>query len=123
MWTVELTVGDHEQNGFVHLARWQFQDEPTARSFIAAENAAIPDGAEPDHKTDAFTFILDLHEGARCDNMVDNSRNLPMQSAMRLAPDQVRHWLDERPEPDSSSPGDASPRSGIRVAGGHITQT
>jgi hypothetical protein len=101
MWTVELTVGDHEQNGFVHLARWQFSDELTARAFIAAENAAIPDGAEPDHKTDAFTFILDLHEGVRCENMVDNSRNLPMQSAMRLAPEQVQAWLDERPEPDS----------------------
>lgn len=100
MWTVELTVGDHEQNGFVHLARWQFPDEASARAFIDAENAAIPDGAEPDHKTDAFTFILDLHEGERCENMVDNSRNLPTQSAMRLAPDQVRWWLDKRPEPD-----------------------
>jgi hypothetical protein len=103
MWTVELTVGDHEQNGFVHLARWQFPDEASARAFIDAENAAIPDGAEPDHMTEPFTFILDLHEGVRCDNMVDNSRNLPMQSAMRLAPDQVRAWLDERPEPDSVS--------------------
>ncbi|MCA1831250.1 MAG: hypothetical protein LC750_00620 [Actinobacteria bacterium] len=101
MWTVELTVGDHEQNGFVHLARWQFPDEASARAFIAEENAAIPDGAEPDHKTEPFTFILDLHEGWRCENMVDNSRNLPMQSAMRLAPNQVRNWLDERPEPDS----------------------
>ena len=101
MWTVELTVGDHEQNGFVHLARWQFHDEASARAFIEAENAAIPEGAEPDHMTDAFTFILDLHEGVRCENMTDNSKNLPMQSAMRLAPDQVRQWLDERPEPDS----------------------
>ena len=101
MWTVELTVGDHEQNGSVHLARWQFPSEEAARAFIASENAAIPDGAEPDHKTEPFTFILDLHEGVRCHNMVDNSRNLPMQSAMRLAPDQVRWWLDERPEPDS----------------------
>lgn len=101
MWTVELTVGDHEQNGFVHLARWQFANEAGARAFIDAENAAIPEGSEPDHKTDAFTFILDLHKGARCDEMVDNSRNLPMQSAMRLAPDQVSCWLNERPEPDS----------------------
>lgn len=101
MWTVVLTVGDHEKNGFVHLARWQFADEASARAFIAAENAAIPKGAEPDHMTDAFTFILDLHEGVRCMDMVDNSKNLPMQSAMRLAPDQVRNWLNERPEPDS----------------------
>lgn len=108
MWTIELTVGDHEQNGFVHLARWQFPDEATARAFIAAENAAIPEGAEPDNKTDAFTFILDLHEGVRCMDMVDNSRNLPLQSAMRLAPDQVRWWLKKRPEPDSMI-GYASP--------------
>lgn len=102
MWTVELTVGDHERNGFVHLARWQFPDEASARGFIAAENAAIPEDAEPDHMTEPFTFILDLHEGARCENMVDNSRNLPMQSAMRLAPNQVRGWLVERPDPDSA---------------------
>lgn len=101
MWTVELTVGDHDQNGFVHLARWQFPDEAAARAFIATENAAIPAGAEPDHMTEPFTFILDLHEGVRCENMVDNSRNLPMQSAMRLAPDQVQWWLNARPEPDS----------------------
>ena len=102
MWTVELTVGDHEQNGFIHLARWQFPDEAAARAFIAAENAAIPEDAEPDAKTDAFTFILDLHEGVRCENMVDNSKNLPMQSAMRLAPEQVQQWLAERPDPDSA---------------------
>lgn len=102
-WTVELTVGDHEQNGFVHLARWQFPDEDAARAFIAAENAAIPDGAEPDHLTDPFTFILDLHEGSRCENMVDNSRNLPMQSAMRLANKQVSNWLIERPDPDRAA--------------------
>lgn len=101
MWTVVLTVGDHEQNGFIHLARWQFPEEADARSFIAAENAMIADGAEPDHMTEPFTFILDLHEGVRCENMVDESRNLPLQSVMRLAPDQVRQWLDERPEPDS----------------------
>lgn len=101
MWTVELTVGDHEQNGFVHLARWQFTSEAAARAFIAAENEAIPEGAEPDHMTEPFAFLLDLHEGTRCDNMVDNSRNLPLQSAMRLAPDQVRNWLNERPDPDS----------------------
>lgn len=101
-WTVQLTVGDHEQNGFVGIARWQFPDERSARAFIEAENAAIPEGAEPDHKTDAFTFILDLHEGARCQDMVDNSRNLPLQSAVRLAPDLVQRWLTERPEPDSA---------------------
>lgn len=100
-WTVQLTVGDHEQNGFVGVARWQFPDEPAARAFIDAENAAIPEGAEPDHKTDAFTFILDLHSGTRCENMIDTSRNLPLQSAMRLAPEQVQGWLTERPEPDS----------------------
>ena len=113
MWTVELTVGDHEQNGFVHLARWQFPDEAAARAFIDAENAAIPDGAEPDHLTDAFTFILDLHEGVRCENMVDNSRNLPMQSAMRLAPEQVQTWLIERPDPDRATRLGALLRAGI----------
>lgn len=100
-WMVVLTVADHEQNGFVALARWNFPDEATARRFIEAENAAIPEGAEPDHRDPdtAFNFLLDLHDGVW--DCVDNSRNLPLQSVMRLAPDQVRRWLDERPDPDS----------------------
>jgi len=103
-YTVELTVGDHEQNGFVHLARWKFENERAARAFIEAENAAIQPGSEPDLKTDAFTFILDLHDVDLANDyasMVDNSRELPTQQAMRLAPEQVQRWLEERPEPDS----------------------
>lgn len=99
-WMVVLTVADHEQNGFIALARWNFPDESAARSFIEAEDAAIPEGAEPDHNDPdvAFTFLLDLHDG-RWD-CVDNGRNLPLQSVMRLAPDQVRRWLAERPNPE-----------------------
>lgn len=100
-WTVVLTVADHEANGFISLARWEFPNEAAARAFIEAENAAIPDGAEPDHRDPdiAFSFILDLADGQW--NTVDNSRNLPLQAAMRLAADQVRRWLDERPDPES----------------------
>jgi hypothetical protein len=102
MTEVILTVGDHEQNGFVHLARWRFADEAEARRFIAEQDARVPEEAEPDHMTEPFTFILDLMAGP-CD-MIDNSeRNLPMQNAMALAPEQVRHWLDERPEPDDAA--------------------
>jgi hypothetical protein len=92
-WTVVLTVVDHEQNGFVSLARWEFPNEAAARAFMAAEDAAIPEGAEPDSRDPdvAFTFLLDL----------DNGRNLPLQAAMRLAPDQIREWLTERPDPDT----------------------
>jgi hypothetical protein len=100
-WSVVLTVADHEQNGFMSLARWQFPDEAAARAFIEAENAAIPDGAEPDHLDPdvSFNFLLDLADG-RWD-VVDNSRNLPLQAAMRLAPEQVRAWLAERPDPNA----------------------
>ena len=52
-WTVILTVADHEQNGFASLARWQFPSEAAARAFIAAEDAAIPEGAEPAFGGDA----------------------------------------------------------------------
>lgn len=100
VWTVVLTVADHEQNGFVSLARWSFPNEKAARAFMASEDAAIPEGAEPDHLDPdvAFTFLLDLADG-RWD-VVDNGRCLPLQAVMRLAPDQVREWLDERPNPD-----------------------
>lgn len=100
-WTVVLTVADHEQNGFASLARWEFPNEVAARAFMAAEDAAIPEGAEPDHRDPdiAFNFILDLADGRY--ETVDNGRCLPLQAAMRLAPEQVRDWLAERPDPDT----------------------
>jgi hypothetical protein len=100
-WTVTLTVADHDQNGFLSLARWQFFDGASARAFIAAADAAIPDGAEPDNRDPdvAFNFLLDLYSGQH--DLEDNGRNLPLQVAMRLAPDQVRAWLDKRPDPNA----------------------
>lgn len=97
--SVILTVADHEQNGFVHLAKWSFPSEDEARKFIAIVDREVTDESEPDIKADAFTFILDLWDGK---DMIDNGeRLLPMQVAMSLAPEQVRQWLDERPDPDS----------------------
>lgn len=100
-WTVVLTVADHEQNGFMSLARWKFPDEAGARAFISAEDAAIPEGAEPDqHDPDvAFGFLLDLVNPRL--EIEDNGRSLPLQSVMRLAPEQVRDWLTERPDPNA----------------------
>lgn len=97
--SVVLTVADHEQNGFVALARWPTLTKTEARGFIEAIDRSITDDAEPDHKTDAFTFILDLCEGY--DTIDNGKRNLPLQTAMSLAPEQVQDWLIERPIPDS----------------------
>lgn len=102
MYDVILTVGDHEQNGFVHLAKWRFSDEDTARAFIVEQDARVPPEAEPDHKTEPFTFTLDLMAGP-CDMIAGGKRNLPMQNAMALAPEQVRRWLEVRPDPDAVS--------------------
>ena len=99
MW-IELCVGDHVQNGFCYLARWDRADEATCRAALDAIDELIDPEAEPDEKTEDYTFILDLWEDDL--NMIDNNkRNLPLQIAMRIAPDQVSHWLDERPEPES----------------------
>lgn len=100
-WTVVLTVADHEQQGFLSLARWQFPNEAAARAFIATEDTLIPEGAEPDHRDPdvAFTFLLDLANGRW--EVTDNGRNLPLQAVMRLAPDQVRQWLTQRPDPNA----------------------
>lgn len=97
---VILTVGDHEKNGCIHLARWAFATEAAARIFIAEQDAIVDaDAAEPDVTTSPFTFILDLMAG-NYDLIDTGERNLPLQNAMALAPEQVRRWLDERPEPD-----------------------
>lgn len=97
--SVVLTVADREQNGFVALARWPALKLDEARGLIEAIDATISDDAEPDIETAAFTFILDLWDG---DYTIDNGKRLlPTQVAMSLAPEQVQHWLNERPSPDS----------------------
>jgi len=97
--SVVLTAADHDQNGFVSLAKWIGMSESTARNFIAGIDAEVSDESEPDIKTVAYTFILDLWDGRDC---IDNGKRvLPTQIAMSLAPDQVRDWLLERPDPDS----------------------
>lgn len=95
-----LTVADHDQNGFVALARSPAMTEAEARAFIEAKDALVTDESEPDIATGPFTFILDLME-ANGDCIDTGKRCLPTQIAMSLAPEQVRQWLDERPDPDS----------------------
>lgn len=100
MMHIELCVGDHVQNGFCYLAQWSKADESTCRAALDAVDEMIDPEAEPDHKTEDYTFLLDLWDGPN--NCVDNNkRNLPLQIAMRIAPDQVREWLEKRPDPDS----------------------
>lgn len=98
--SVVLTVADHEQNGFVSIARWTSQSEAEARLFIASIDAGIDDDSEPDNKTAAYAFVLDLID-ANGDCVDTGKRMLPTQVAMSLAPDQVRRWLEERPIPDA----------------------
>lgn len=98
---VILTVADHDKNGFVHLARWPRLSEADARNFIDAIDSEVTDDSEPDIKTASQTFILDLWDERY---LIDNGKRLlPIQVAMSLAPDQVRDWLNERPEPDDVS--------------------
>lgn len=97
--SVVLTVADHDQNGFVALGLWPNLTEAAARNFIQRIDDRVSDEMEPDIRTAAFTFILDLWRETDC---IDNGKRcLPTQVAMSLAPAQVRAWLDERPDPDS----------------------
>jgi len=98
---IVLTAADHERNGFVALAQWKGLDEHGARAFIAGEDAGVTDESEPDLATVPFTFILDLMNEENGDLVDTGKRILPTQAAMRLAPEQVRRWLEERPDPDS----------------------
>lgn len=98
--SVILTVADHEQNGFVALARWTGLSEEEARTFITSIDDIVDDEAEPDNETAAYAFILDLMDDANGDCLDTGKRMLPTQIAMSLAPFQVRRWLAERPVPD-----------------------
>lgn len=98
---VILTVADHDQNGFVALAQWPGLSERRARQFIDFIDDAVSDDAEPDIKSAPFTFILDLMDERNGDLIDTGKRQLPTQIAMSLAPDEVRRWLEERPDPDS----------------------
>lgn len=93
-----LTACDHEQNGFVSIVQWSNLTELEARDVIERIDGEITDEIEPDLQTAPFTFILDLMDG---EELVDTGkRQLPMQTAMRLSPDHVQRWLNERPVPD-----------------------
>ena len=96
---VTLIVGDHEQKGFVTLAMFNLTTEAAARAFISAVDDGISDETEPDIKTAPFTFGLDLNQGN--DILDTGKRCLPLQTAMRFAPDAVQAWLNERPDPNS----------------------
>ncbi|MEO1658281.1 MAG: hypothetical protein AAFR65_11200 [Pseudomonadota bacterium] len=97
---IELCAADHVQDGFVYLARWDRADEATCQSALDAVDELIDPEAEPDTQTEDYTFILDLYD-SKDDLVGNNKRNLPLQIAMRLAPDQVSQWLKERPDPDA----------------------
>lgn len=98
---IVLTVADHEQNGFVQLASWRSFSEADARNKIGVIDAAVPDEARPDLETAPYAFVLDLID-ERSGDLIDTSKLLPTQMAMRLASDQVQAWLSERPEPDDT---------------------
>ncbi|ESZ63765.1 hypothetical protein X728_09090 [Mesorhizobium sp. L103C120A0] len=101
MKSVILTAADHERNGFVALAKWSGLNLAEAKAFIDATDATVCDDSEPDSQTAPFTFILDLMDDSNGDLLDTGKRMLPMQTAMALAPAEVRHWLEERPDPDS----------------------
>lgn len=95
-----LTAADHKKNGFVSLANWKVQSEKIGLQIIEKVDAMIPDGSEPDVKECEFNFILDLNEDTH--NLLhETTKPIPTQVAMKLAPDQVQKWLNERPEPDT----------------------
>ena len=98
--SIVLTVADHEQNGFVALAETSVMLDDTARLLIMSVDALVDDDAEPDNKTAAYAFVLDLMAG-NGDCIDTGKRMLPAQIAMSLAPEAVSRWLEERPEPDT----------------------
>jgi len=99
-WHVILTVADHDQNGFIGLARWNFSNEQDARSFVSGVDGLVDDDSEPDCADANFWFLLDIHKGAH--NLLDEGvRRLPLQVAMKLAQKQVQSWLEARPDPDA----------------------
>lgn len=94
-----LTVADHEQDGFLALAHWPVTSMADGLAAIRAVDASISDEEAGDSKVDAFNFLLDLHSDAHnCDDT--SEKCLPLQLAMRIAPDAVQNWLNTRPNPN-----------------------
>ena len=106
---IRLTVADYDNNGFVHLARWEETDRQAARAAIDGVMALIDPEAEP-HPTEApYWFILDLVEDDGFSQEYEGPKNLPTQIASRLAPEQVAWWLEVRPDPDAHSENHREP--------------
>lgn len=103
MMQIVLTVADHDRNGFVELASWRGLCEIHARRLLERIDSLVSDESEPDDETTPFSFVLDLKTDDDGTIVDTTSRSLPMQIAMRLAPEQVQSWLIARPDPDSRS--------------------
>lgn len=99
MTMIVLTVADHEKNGFIELAQWPGLDEAVALELIRTVDKTVTDDSEPDKENAPYWFILDLKNGNH-DLVETSQRLLPTQVAMKLAPEQVQVWLNERPNPN-----------------------
>ena len=98
---ISLTAVDFDQNGFVELARIHMDNLTDAEDTIRAVERATPNEASPSPEDDSFGFILDGFISVD-DVLVETEKVLPLQTAMRIAPDQVTNWLHQRPDPDSA---------------------
>lgn len=94
----QLTLADHDQNGFVAVVR--FTGFATTADVLAWVKAFEPITVERDPDA-TFEFCLDVFENDH--EQVDEVMPLPTQIARRLAPAAVDRVLNERPEPDTVS--------------------
>lgn len=97
---IALTFGDHKQNGVHQIAKWFVPSKSIGMDLAQRFNAEIPADAVPDVSIAEFTFILDVFDSNGDFEQPANTVCLPMQDAMRHAPEQVKWWLENRPDPN-----------------------
>lgn len=97
---IALTFGDHKQNGVHQIAKWHVPSKSVGMELVEQFNRSIPADAAPDATEAEVTFILDIFDANGDLDQPENAVCLPMQDAQRLAPEQVKWWLERRPDPN-----------------------
>lgn len=95
---VVLTVCDHEKNGFISLAKWFFENDELAKKFINHIEELIK--IEENKNEENCSFIIEIN--GTTNDIRFTSINLNLKHALLIAPEQVRSWLAEKPDPEKT---------------------
>lgn len=95
----ELTVADHDQNGFHALAVFPSFNDDKIKDDFGALNKLFPQEEFDIAKAESHSFLIDIRDS---DGDLYDQITVPLQFANLIAEDAVREWQNKRPNPDDA---------------------